>query len=98
MYASAYSVTIGSGFFRIGVDLTEKGLEQYEEVVKVIFQYINMLKREGVKKWIFDEVSRKLLKGMLKRVSVCYFDIGHSNQLPLNTVRTTSRNSVSLYG
>ncbi|CAG8531276.1 2424_t:CDS:10 [Paraglomus occultum] len=51
----AYAVAIGSGFFRIEVDLTEKGLKQYEEVVKVIFQYIDMLKREGVKKWIFDE-------------------------------------------
>ena len=58
IYATAYPVTIGSGFFRIGVDLTEKGLKQYEEVVKVIFQYIDMLKKEGVKKWFFDEVSR----------------------------------------
>lgn len=28
----------------------------YEDVVVVIFQYIEMLKKVGVKKWIFDEV------------------------------------------
>jgi secreted Zn-dependent insulinase-like peptidase len=40
----------------VGVDLTEEGLKNYEEIVKIIFQYIDMLKKEGVKKWIFDEV------------------------------------------
>ncbi|XP_063697164.1 insulin-degrading enzyme [Culicoides brevitarsis] len=45
----------GWGFFEITVDLTEKGYEKTDEIIKIIFQYINMLKKEGSQKWIFDE-------------------------------------------
>ncbi|KAI8981618.1 Metalloenzyme, LuxS/M16 peptidase-like protein [Mycotypha africana] len=47
---------IGFGFFHVSVDLTEKGLEHYEDVVVSIFEYIEMLKESGVQKWIFDEI------------------------------------------
>ncbi|CAG8552374.1 5800_t:CDS:10 [Paraglomus occultum] len=53
--SGSYNVSVGCEFFRIQVDLTEEGLKHYEDVVKVVFQYIDMLKREGFKKWIFDE-------------------------------------------
>ncbi|KAI7847937.1 Metalloenzyme, LuxS/M16 peptidase-like protein [Circinella umbellata] len=46
----------GFGFFHVGIDVTDDGLHHYEDIVAVIFQYIEMLKKEGVKKWIFDEV------------------------------------------
>lgn len=45
----------GWGFFEISVDLTEEGFENMNEVVKIIFQYVNMMKKSGAKKWIFDE-------------------------------------------
>ncbi|CAJ0832866.1 6120_t:CDS:10 [Entrophospora sp. SA101] len=45
----------GFGFFNIDVDLTESGLANYEEVVKIIFQYIKMLKNEGIQEWIYHE-------------------------------------------
>ncbi|KAI8639740.1 Metalloenzyme, LuxS/M16 peptidase-like protein [Parasitella parasitica] len=47
---------IGFGFFHIGIDLTEQGLAHYEDVVVAIFEYIEMVKENGVKKWIFDEI------------------------------------------
>lgn len=47
---------IGFGFFHISVDLTEQGIAHYEDVVIAIFQYIEMVKESGVKKWIFDEI------------------------------------------
>jgi insulysin len=31
-------------------------LGQYEDVVAAIFEYIEMIKDQGVKKWIFDEI------------------------------------------
>ncbi|XP_059471054.1 insulin-degrading enzyme isoform X2 [Neocloeon triangulifer] len=44
-------------FFVISVDLTEKGLEHTDDIVDLIFQYINMLRKEGPKEWIFNEFS-----------------------------------------
>ena len=35
------------GKFSVECKLSDKGLQQYERVVEMVFQYINMLKREG---------------------------------------------------
>ncbi|XP_058832419.1 insulin-degrading enzyme [Topomyia yanbarensis] len=45
----------GFGFFEVMVDLTQDGFEHIDDIVKIIFQYINMLKKEGPQKWIFEE-------------------------------------------
>ncbi|KAI1314496.1 Insulinase (Peptidase M16) [Mortierella claussenii] len=47
---------IGFEFFKITVDLTKEGLTHYEDVTLIIFQYINMLRREGVRPYIWDEI------------------------------------------
>lgn len=49
-------VCSGSALFTISVKLTEDGLKQYDEVVKVIFQYISLIKEIPPQQWIFDEV------------------------------------------
>ncbi|KAL7753560.1 metalloprotease [Sorochytrium milnesiophthora] len=46
------------GFFHVTVDLTEKGLENYREVVRLIFAYIRLLKQEGPQEWVFREVAQ----------------------------------------
>uniref|UniRef100_A0A1B6FWC7 Insulin-degrading enzyme n=2 Tax=Cuerna arida TaxID=1464854 RepID=A0A1B6FWC7_9HEMI len=45
----------GFSFFGINVDLTEQGIQHTDSIVKLVFQYIAMLKKEGPKEWIFDE-------------------------------------------
>lgn len=45
----------GFAFFGINVDLTEDGIEHTDDIVQLVFQYINMLKAEGPKEWIFEE-------------------------------------------
>ncbi|KAH8300473.1 hypothetical protein KR018_008259, partial [Drosophila ironensis] len=45
----------GFGFFDIVVDLTQEGLAHVDDIIKIVFQYLNMLRAEGPKKWIFDE-------------------------------------------
>ncbi|XP_055592583.1 insulin-degrading enzyme [Uranotaenia lowii] len=45
----------GFGFFEVMVDLTQDGFSHVDDIVKIIFQYINMLRHEGPKKWIFEE-------------------------------------------
>lgn len=54
--AGVAPVCPGSAFFTISVKLTEDGLKQYQEVVKVVFQYISLIKEDKPQKWIVDEV------------------------------------------
>ncbi|KAI9803791.1 MAG: hypothetical protein M1825_001671 [Sarcosagium campestre] len=49
----------GAAHFSVSVRLTEDGLANYREIVKVIFQYIALLRDAGPQEWVFDE-----LKGM----------------------------------
>ena len=54
--AGADSVCPGSAFFKISIRLTEDGLRDYQEVVKVVFQYISLIKEAPPQKWISDEI------------------------------------------
>ncbi|KAK3340911.1 Metalloenzyme, LuxS/M16 peptidase-like protein [Neurospora tetraspora] len=54
--AGAWTVCPGSpGMFDIQIKLTQEGLKNYEEVVKVVFQYIALLKQTGPQEWIHEE-------------------------------------------
>lgn len=39
----------------IGINLTRKGLEHYEQVMEMVFSYLNLLKTQGVKEHTFKE-------------------------------------------
>ena len=54
--AGPMTVCPGSAFFTISVRLTEEGLRVYEEVVKVVFQYISLIREVPPQKWIYDEI------------------------------------------
>ncbi|KAJ3020429.1 UNVERIFIED_CONTAM: Insulinase (Peptidase M16) [Siphonaria sp. JEL0065] len=45
----------GFAFFKIQVYLSDKGLENWEQVVVVVFQYIEMLKETEVLDWVYEE-------------------------------------------
>lgn len=47
----------GFNFFIIGMDLTQDGLAHVNDIITAIFQYVKMLKREGPKQWIYQEMS-----------------------------------------
>ncbi|CAB4464914.1 unnamed protein product [Rhizophagus irregularis] len=49
---------VGFEFFRISIDLTESGLDNRENVILHVFQYIEMLKQIGVQEWSFREVEK----------------------------------------
>ncbi|KAL2005516.1 hypothetical protein VTN00DRAFT_2727 [Thermoascus crustaceus] len=57
--ASRITICPGCTFFTVSVGLTEKGTEQYHEVVKVIFHYIAMIKERPPEQWIFDKIERQ---------------------------------------
>lgn len=48
----------GFGFFHVIIDLTEEAMNRLDEIVQVIFQYIDLLKKEGPKEYIFEEKKR----------------------------------------
>ncbi|KAJ6107127.1 Peptidase M16 core [Penicillium sp. IBT 18751x] len=54
--AGAMPICPGSAFFTVSVRLTPEGLNQYQEVAKVIFEYIAMIKEREPEQWIFDEM------------------------------------------
>ncbi|KAI2864641.1 hypothetical protein CBS12448_2857 [Aspergillus niger] len=56
--AGASALCPGTALFCIDVMLTEKGVRQYRDVLKVVFQYIAMLKENPPSAWISDEMSR----------------------------------------
>lgn len=46
-------------FFTVQIDLTKEGTSHIDEIVTMFFQYVNMIKKEGAVKRIFD-VSKKI--------------------------------------
>ncbi|AKA38135.1 pitrilysin [Yersinia ruckeri] len=48
------------GIFSISVSLTDKGLAQRDVVVAAIFDYLTMLKKEGINQSYFDEIAHVL--------------------------------------
>lgn len=49
-------VCYGSDILMIDIELTDKGLDQYEEVLKAIFEYLNHIKSIPPQKWLFEEL------------------------------------------
>ena len=52
LVAGLSSGSKGFDFFIVNVDLTEKGLEHIDDIIKLVFQYFNMLRKEGVQEWV----------------------------------------------
>ncbi|KAF3769957.1 hypothetical protein M406DRAFT_248220 [Cryphonectria parasitica EP155] len=54
--AGAYPVCPGSpGMFECQIRLTEEGLKNYREIVKVFFQYVALLRETKPQEWIWEE-------------------------------------------
>jgi len=64
-WAEGLSARQGLGFddqgsFEVAISLTPAGFENRHEVIASIFEAISLIKKEGVKKWIFDEQKQQL--------------------------------------
>jgi len=53
--SGAHNVCPGSAFFEIEINLTPEGLKRYRDIVKIVFQYIGMMKAEPPVEWMFEE-------------------------------------------
>ena len=56
MEAATCEISANFELLVIVINLTENGLEYYEDVLKIIFQYAEMLRRVGPQESIFKEV------------------------------------------
>ena len=56
--AGGGNTTSDYGSFMINVQLTEKGLENYRDVIRYCFSYIRLLKEKGIPAYIFNEIQR----------------------------------------
>ncbi|KAJ4510032.1 metalloprotease [Exophiala dermatitidis] len=54
--AGYHSVCPGSAFFEIEIGLTPEGLKNYHEIVKIVFQYIGMMKANPPVQWLHEEM------------------------------------------
>lgn len=54
--SGAHTICPGSAFLEIEIGLTPEGLKRYRDIVKVVFQYIGMMKEEPPIEWMFDEM------------------------------------------
>ncbi|MDX1734342.1 MAG: insulinase family protein [Halioglobus sp.] len=48
----------GGSLFSINIALTEKGAQQRERILQLLFAYLDMLREEGPREWLFEEQSR----------------------------------------
>uniref|UniRef100_A0A224YLK8 Insulin-degrading enzyme n=1 Tax=Rhipicephalus zambeziensis TaxID=60191 RepID=A0A224YLK8_9ACAR len=46
----------GFSFTIVNVDLTEEGIDHTDDIVRLVFQYLNMLRTEGPQRWVFQEL------------------------------------------
>ena len=72
--------------FQISIQLTKKGLQNYNEVLKFVFNYLKMLKEKGIEKRIFDEIKQ------VKSIKFNYLD----KSRPINYVGSLS-NTMQYY-
>lgn len=49
--------TLEFSFFKVVIDLTDAGHEHMQDIIGLLFKYIDLLKQSGIHKWIFDELS-----------------------------------------
>ncbi|XP_071635682.1 insulin-degrading enzyme-like [Temnothorax longispinosus] len=51
-------VDTNTRFFKVVFYLTKKGINHVDNIVRIMFQYINMLKEDGPQKWIYEEIQK----------------------------------------
>ncbi|GLT88210.1 hypothetical protein SLE2022_062450 [Rubroshorea leprosula] len=49
--------TLEFSFFKVVIDLTDAGHDHMQDVIGLLFKYIQLLQKTGACKWIFDELS-----------------------------------------
>ncbi|XAR69465.1 Insulysin [Bertholletia excelsa] len=57
LYAGETEWTYNFAFFEVSISLTDVGHEHMEDIVGLLFRYIDIIKQSGACEWIFNELS-----------------------------------------
>lgn len=57
LHAGARREARGFQIFNLTVDLSEEGGEKCDEILKLVYQYLNMLRKQKPAEWIYDELN-----------------------------------------
>lgn len=87
MYAGSRREARGFQFFNITVDLSEEGGENVDNIIKLVYQYLNMLRQQKPVKWVFDEMNN------LGKISFIFKD----KENPIKLVSSAS-SDLHIYG
>ena len=81
--AGGSSLDTREALFQISIDLTPAGLDQVEAVTSQVFQYIRLLREQGIEKWRYAEQQRKseLAFRFKEKISPAYYAMGLSGKL-----------------
>lgn len=62
-------------FFIVNVDLSEEGIDHVDDIVTLVFQYLNMLRADGPQEWVFEECKKLglFLFNCSRFVCFCFF-------------------------
>ncbi|KAG0474050.1 hypothetical protein HPP92_015907 [Vanilla planifolia] len=63
--------TYDYSFFSVIIELTDAGHEHHEDIIGLLFRYIQLLQESGVLKWIFDEL-----------VAICEMGFHYKDKVP----------------
>ncbi|XP_004493495.1 insulin-degrading enzyme-like 1, peroxisomal isoform X1 [Cicer arietinum] len=55
--AGESELSLDFSFFKVVIDLTDAGHEHMQDIIGLLFKYIELLQQSGVCKWIFEELS-----------------------------------------
>ncbi|KAL2535059.1 Zinc-metallopeptidase [Abeliophyllum distichum] len=74
--------TYDFSFFKVVIDLTNAGQEHFEDIVALLFKYVDLLQQSGPCEWIFNELS-----------AICENAFHYQDKIrPMNYVVNVARN------
>ena len=57
--ASGQNLDDAESLFSVEMELTDEGMKHVPEILEAFFAYVDLLRREGIERWRFDELARK---------------------------------------
>ena len=64
--AGGHNDTPDYGNGRVYIHLTDKGVEKYQDILSYFFSYVDMLKNEGFKEYLFEEQKTMAIPALFK--------------------------------
>lgn len=93
MGASIDYLSEDEALFQIQFNLTDQGVKQYNAVLERTFQTLNLLKTEGIPKYVFDEMKqmKEINYQYQSRTNAMNFVASHAHNLPDEDLATYPR-------